>query len=156
MYQSGDFISWEGVENLGAMTIKERRSMLPKFGITQKGHPEPGAHFIVQLKCPACGVFHKRELSKTLLLAMLTSVFGKKPRHNSAANRIYCDQCLDEQRNKRNAELKELFDSAKKAKERRLTEYESEKIIQRIESLERTIKELTESTRVDNEKEATK
>lgn len=86
LIKNGDFIDSELLEILG----KACKKNLQKAFYSYKGSaPSRGYEYLVELKCPDCGVLHKKILSKTKLMQAL----GYSNAYSYDKYISHCDDC---------------------------------------------------------------
>lgn len=94
LIKDGDFIDSELLEILSGACKKN----LQKAFYSYKGSmPNGGYKYLVELKCPDCGVLHKKSVSKTKLMQIL----GYSTSYSTEKYICHCETC------KSNAEIEE-------------------------------------------------
>lgn len=111
LIKDGDFIDSELLEILSGACKKN----LQKAFYSYKGSmPNRGYKYLVELKCPDCGIFHKKSVSKTKLMQIL----GYSTSYSTERYIFHCENC------KSNAEMEEK----RKEREQRADWEERQKI----------------------------
>lgn len=86
LIKDGDFIDSELLEILSGIS---KKNLQKAFYYYKGSMPNGGYKYLVELKCPDCGVLHKKSVSKTKLMQIL----GYSSRYSCDKYIFHCETC---------------------------------------------------------------